>query len=637
MSMNVSMVIGAMLASSWRSTMGQAMRGIGDMDKGMEGLQRRLLDFGQAAGTLYGVNKLKVTAENEQHELEQIGITAGMSAEAVEELRQSLRRLSAKSETNQSMDQLTKAYKTLASTGLTDRITDQRKMETILRAIGRTATAATADIDDVSRMAFTLVDTLGVAPEDLSKELDRLAFAGKKGAFELRDMAQYFPTLGAAAREAGMTGTEGIASLGASLQVALKGAGSSSEAANNMKNFLAKMMSPDVMKNFKERGVDVTKVISQAMKDGENPIEAMLRKTDALLGADPVKRKARLGALFGDMQVQDYIRPMLANMNGYKQLKAEIMTAAGTVDEDYNRILQTSKERSAAFAIATDKAGRSVGKALLPAIGAVLDAGTPMVEWLGNVIDKSPGTTLAVTALTSGVMLLPPALRLATFAARTFGISNLFAAGGVRALTMAIRANPIGLAVSGIALLAGAIYDNWAPIKGFFETIWDGVRPKWEEFIAFVSDAFTLITAPWRAVLTVGAAVGDWAIGNGFDGDALSAKLAEQGGDVRAAGGRMVDRAGTGLEMAGRAGRAAVNWDEARAAYAAGDALARSTYAANMTPGLSAAAAGQAPSGEINVKVDFANLPPGARVSTEARGGAVGDVDTRTGYQMAGP
>lgn len=628
MSMNLSMTIGAMLASSWRSTMGQAMRGIGDMDKGMEGLQRRLLDFGQAAGTLYGVNKLRVTAETEQHELEQIGITAGMSAGAVEELRQSLRRLSARSETNQSMDQLIKAYKTLASTGLTDKITDQRQMETILRAIGRTATAATADIDDVSRMAFTLVDTLGVAPENLSKELDRLAFAGKKGAFELRDMAQFFPTLGAAAREAGMTGTEGIASLGASLQIALKGAGSSSEAANNMKNFLAKMMSPDVMKNFKERGVDVTKVISQAMKDGENPIEAMLRKTDQLLGNDQVKRKARLGALFGDMQVQDFIRPMLANMSGYKQLKGEIMNAAGTVDEDYNRILQTGKERSQAFGNAVDKAGRSVGKALLPAIGAVLDVGTPMVEWLGNVIDKSPGTTLAVTALASGVMVLPPALRLATFAARTFGISNLFAAGGVRALGLAIRANPIGLLVSGIALAAGLIYDNWQPITEFFGKMWEGVKPHWEAFSAFISDWATVTLAPIRAVMELGKVAWDFVTGKEVDLSGVKAV----GTDALAAGGRMWD---------------AVPKEATRPDFgiAAGDALAASqarTAAVAARPqdsvgGLSTAAAGQEISGQLNVKVDFGNLPPGARVSTEASGRAVGDVDTRTGYQMAGP
>jgi TP901 family phage tail tape measure protein len=614
--MQMSMMIGAMLSGSFRSTMGTAMRGIGDMDKGMQGLQSRLLDFGQAAAGLYGLNKLRVTAETEQHDLEQIGITAGMGADEVEGLRQSLRRLSAKSETNQSMDNLVKSYKTLASTGLTDRITDQRQMETILRSIGRTATAATADIDDVSRMAFTLVDTLGVAPEDLSKELDRLAFAGKKGSFEMKDMAQFFPTLGAAAREAGMTGSEGIASLGAALQVAVKGAGSSAEAANNMKNFLAKMMSPDVMKNFAERSVDVTKVIGDAMKKGENPIEAMLRQTDALLGDDQVKRKARLGALFGDMQVQDFIRPMLAGMGNYKQMKSDMLAASGTVNEDYNRIIQTGKEKSEAFANAVDKAGRSIGKALLPPLGFVLDAATPVVEWLAEMADRSPGTTAAVAMLGSGIMILPPALRLATFAARTFGLANIFAAGGVRAMGVALAANPIGAAVTVMAIGAGLIYDNWDTIKTFFLSIWDDVQPYWDSYFSFVVDGALMMTTPLRAVLAVAKATMDVLQGKGFDFATVTAVFDESA----AAGKRMWDRVPKEMQRPDMG------------ILKPGDALA-----ASDTGGLSTAAMGNAPTGQINVALDFSNMPTGVDVSTSASGPAVGDVDSRTGYQMSGP
>lgn len=628
---SLSLTIGAALSASWRTTMRNAMRGIEDVEGGMERLQARMVDVGQAWASVRTLNALRVTAENEEHDLAQIGITAGMSAQQVEELRQTLRRLSGKEETNQSMDKLVQAYKTLASTGLTDKITDQRKMETILRSIGRTATAATADIDDVSRMAFTLVDTLGVAPDDLAKELDRLAFAGKKGAFELRDMAQYFPTLGAAAREAGMTGTEGIATLGASLQIALKGAGSSGEAANNMKNFLAKMMSPDVMKNFKERGVDVTKVIAEAMKNGENPIEAMLKKTDAMLGTDAVKRKARLGALFGDMQVQDFIRPMLANMEGYKELKAEIMTASGTVDADYGTILATSKEKSVAFSNALDKAGRSVGKALLPPLNLVLGALTPVADVIGTLIDHSPTLTLAVTTLGAGFMIIPPVLRTGAFAMRLMGVSSLFAAGGFRAIGAAIAANPIGLAVTAIAIGASLIYDNWEPISAFFSGLWDSAIDAGKRFVDWLmdfaqGDYVQILLGPLKLIGAIKDTIVGLATGEGLDTSKISTVVVEQAQAI----GRVVTgdgRTGPAAPMPGD------GVTQAQAALLAQSGqMSRGDAAASLQQASTAAA-----TGKVSVEVSLTNLPPGSRVATDARGAAVSDIDTRTGYQMAGP
>ncbi|TAN72023.1 MAG: phage tail tape measure protein, partial [Magnetospirillum sp.] len=201
--LGVSVLIGAALAGGYRSTIGRAMQGIGEMDKGMSGLQRRVLDVGQAWAGLYGINKITAAAGDLQHTLMEIGITAEMTDTEIEKLRQHLHHLSAPEETNQSVKDLAKAYQDLVSAGM-----DNDRASTSLRSIGRAATAATADIEDIAKMSFTLVDTLGIAPDALAAEIDRLAFAGKKGSFELKDMARYLPTLGAAAKEAGLTGSE---------------------------------------------------------------------------------------------------------------------------------------------------------------------------------------------------------------------------------------------------------------------------------------------------------------------------------------------------------------------------------------------------------------------------------------------
>ena len=88
-----------------------------------------------------------------------------------------------------------------------------------------------------------------------------LLTAGKAGQFELNDMARFFPLLTAQAKGLGLVGQEAVSSLAAMLQIARTGAGTSSEAANNLANFLQKITSEETVKNFKKAGIDIEQVL----------------------------------------------------------------------------------------------------------------------------------------------------------------------------------------------------------------------------------------------------------------------------------------------------------------------------------------------------------------------------------------
>ncbi len=447
--LGTTIVIGAALAGGFRAAIGNAVAGLGEMDRAAGGLGQTLADVGSAWVSMNAFRSASTQAAELERSLMQAGITADLSRDQVARLEQHLRRLAVPEQTNQSVSELLKGYTALVSAGMTN-----DKAQASLYALGRTATAASADIEDLSKTAFVLVDTLGVSPGDLSAELDRLAFAGKQGAFELKDMARYFPTLGAAAKGLGLQGSEAVATLGAALQIAKKGAADPSEAANNMKNFLAKATAPETVKRFKEHGVNLKKVLSTAMKNGENPMEALLVQIQKMTKGDPFK----LSRLFGDQQVLDFLKPMLANMEEYKRLKKDIATSKGTVDTDFDRMMETATEKAKAFRAAAEKLAQSVGKALLPAFSAVVDIATPLVGWLADAADAAPTTTLAIAGLTAGVTVLAPAFRVATV--------------GARLLFAALAANPVGLIVGGLAIGAALIIDNWSAVKGFFVDLW---------------------------------------------------------------------------------------------------------------------------------------------------------------------
>ena len=129
-------------------------------------------------------------------------------------------------------------------------ITSSDELARFAPVLAKAATATRASVDDLSNTFVTLKNNLGIQASEAEGTLNMLAYAGKQGQFELRDMARWLPNLAPMMQSLGVTGKEAVAELGAALQIARKGAGTSHEAANNLRNFLAKVTAPDTLMDF---------------------------------------------------------------------------------------------------------------------------------------------------------------------------------------------------------------------------------------------------------------------------------------------------------------------------------------------------------------------------------------------------
>ncbi len=462
-SLLTNITIGALLGPGFRATIGEAVGGLGKMKMSAADLGAGLAAVGAAWGTLSALKGIKDIAADFEHGLMQAGITADMTNSQVASLRDQIRGLAVPDKTNQSITELLVGFNSLVSDGL-----DKDKATASLYAIGRTATASGAGVEDLSKTVFQLVDTLGVAPGNLTAELDRLAYAGKQGSFELRDMARYFPVLGSSAKAMGLQGTEAVATLGAALQIAKKGAADPSEAANNMKNFMSKITAGDTVKKFEAMGVNLNRVWTNALTKGENPMEKVLEIIQAKTKGDPFK----LQKLFNDQQVLDFLKPMLANMDQYKKLKADIMATSGTVDTDFARMMTTNKAAAKGAGIEMEKLKEAIGSALIGGIGGAGEkALTPLIRGIGDLINSCPELTSNIVTLGSAAIILPSAFNAITIAWKATNLAVVF--------------SPIGLAIGALAIGAALIIQHWGAVKGFFSTIWNGVATHWRTILAF--------------------------------------------------------------------------------------------------------------------------------------------------------
>ncbi len=436
--------------------------------------------------------------------LADIGITADIPADKMKEIGAALSRVAR--ESGQTRESLASGLQVLVAAGL-----DSDRAVQSLSAIGKTATASGASVEDVSRTVFALLDNLKVAPGDAIKAMDMLVAAGKAGRFELKDMAQYFPAMTADAAKLGLTGTAAVAALGSSLQVALKGAASPSEAANNMKNFMAKITAPLTVKNFAKFGIDLEKEFKRWQEKGLNPIEQSLRLVHRLTDGDAFK----MGELFNDVQVKAFITPLIQNVDEYKRIKREVESSTGLVESDAARRreedpTQRWREMGEALSELRDRAILPLLPPLTKLINQFIAVAAPVSAWMAE-----NETLVGVLGSTFATLLAGKV----AFSAVAYGIGLVRVAW--TAMGVVAAANPLGLAIMAIAVLAGVVWANWSKIKPLFEALWKTVSTAATAAWATISSAWSAAVAffdgIWGPIASAGRTA--WqAVGTAFSG-----------------------------------------------------------------------------------------------------------------------
>ena len=326
----------------------------------LRSLTGQVLAFGGAyLGVTQGFSRTYGAAADSQAALTEIGIKAGLSSTQLGLLQQRLTALAPK--VNQTTTELLGGVDAMTTLGLS-----AGDAEAALPAIAKTATATGSSLADLSAASVAAMQNLKVAPSEITNMLEAMASAGNSGAFETRDMAAAFPQLTAAAQALGMKGVAGITDMAAALQIARRGAGDASTAANNMSNFMGKIMSPEVIKNFKKFGVSVTAELQKAHKKGVSPIQHFIELVDEKTDGG---KADLLGQLFGDKQVLDFVRPMIADFKDYLKIRGEAENASGVVAEAYARRMEDAHQKSKAFWISMDNLGQSIGANFLGPVG----------------------------------------------------------------------------------------------------------------------------------------------------------------------------------------------------------------------------------------------------------------------------
>lgn len=289
---------------------------------------------------------------------------------------------------------------------------------------------------DTAKMIQALQSNANITdPKVLEKALEAVAFQGQAGSFEASDMARWFPQLLASMQKQGITGMDAVTQLGAMLQVQMKTAGTSDEAANNLKNWMEKVGSREVVDAYSKAGIDYQGSLNTGIQGGMSTLEASfglakryIEATDPKKAAkmaeataqiskeaNPEKAKAmlssleqalRTGDIFADMQVKSALTAYVQNKALYEQLKNEASGASGILDKNLSERRDTSSQKWAETIQAGNDAMRSVGDAIRPVTDAVASGLTTVVKGITKLSDESPKLVMGLTALATGASVV---------------------------------------------------------------------------------------------------------------------------------------------------------------------------------------------------------------------------------------
>ena len=406
--LNTSIVRGETLKNQRADLRGQAMETIGT---------------GVAIGA--PVVQSMRTAIEFQDQTRDIAITGGFDEAEEKSLGDVMRGAALK--WNQTQTEVAKGTGVLIAGG----ISSAKELSAYAPVMAKAATATRASMDDLGSVAIALNDNLGIGAAGLERSMNMLAYAGKRGQFELADMAKWLPQLTPQFAALGITGERAVAEIGASLQIARKGAGSNDEAANNFKNFLSKITAPDTLKAFEDSGIDLKASMKNLVSDGLTPMQAMLEIITKYTGTkgpaaaaefqkaialkDETERETalnrlneayKLGELFRDQQVLSFIRPALANRAEQASIQNGSMDAAdkGILDQDWKKRMASPKEELKLLRTNLTDIGISVGSALIPALVDVTHALVPLMASFSAWASENPAIIKGVVGLVSGLL-----------------------------------------------------------------------------------------------------------------------------------------------------------------------------------------------------------------------------------------
>lgn len=211
-----------------------------------------------------------------------------------------------------------------------------------MEAIGTAATATGKSVQQMGSLAGALGDKFGVTAQEMPQALASLTELAERGGLGFDDMQRAVHLLGASARAAGMSGTEGLSRMIALANIGGDALGTTKKGLMAITTIVDQMADPAVAKEFKSAwGVAITDAKGEA-RDLTAVLEDVMRKTGG-------KREA-LGKVFSGEQLKALVELGSKFQAGFEKTEGTLKEKQEAGVQSFREALQEAGKSSLTFA-----------------------------------------------------------------------------------------------------------------------------------------------------------------------------------------------------------------------------------------------------------------------------------------------
>ncbi|WP_353279801.1 phage tail tape measure protein [Wolbachia endosymbiont (group B) of Xanthorhoe designata] len=278
------------------------------------------------------------------------------------------------------------------------------------------------------------------------------------------------------------------------------------KAATAINNFLSKLQtareqSPEFHDALDEMGTSIEE-LEQTIK--KNPQEAILQFLETLKKIDDQERAGILMNLFG-AGFQDDIALLVGSLDIYKKAIEHLADKEkynASMQDEFNNRANTTANKLQLLKNAVFEAGMNLGSVMLPTLNYVAGSLKAITERIASFAEKYPTLTTAIMSTLAAlislkVLVVGVGYGITLLGSTIFGLkatilttfsslsSIVFPAviTGLRAITLAVMTNPIGLLIASLVSGAALVITNWQKVKDFFSNFWKSlIKPIGETF-----------------------------------------------------------------------------------------------------------------------------------------------------------
>ncbi len=314
-------------------------------------------------------------------------------------------------------------------------------------------------------------------------------------AAKAKDMVEALAIVGGTAKQFGLKFEQTSSLVNAFISLGKQPA----KAATAINALLSKLQTAEGQgKEFKaaleEMGITAEEMVQRISESGE---EALLHFFQTLKKMDNQERSTILMKLFGQ-EYQDDIALLAGSFNKYEdaiKLLANTEKYGSSLQKEFKNRADTTANKLKLLRNAIAEVGMNLGSVMLPTLKSIAEFLQEKTRYIAEFAEKYPTLTTAIMGTVAALISLKIVAvglgygftllgsTIFSLKANLFGVFSFLSATvfpavvtGLRAITLAIMSNPIGLLVAGLVTGAALVITNWQKVKDFFSSFWGYIK-----------------------------------------------------------------------------------------------------------------------------------------------------------------